>query len=247
MDNKIHLSVVIPAYNEEKRIAVTLLDIDRYLSQQNYSYEIIVVSDGSKDKTVSVATKTGELIKNLRVIDNQENHGKGYVTKQGMLEARGEYRIYVDADNAISIDQIENFWSEIKEYDIVIGSIEIKGAKVQENAQWYRRWLGHLAKYMIRFVAGIWEIKDSQRAFKLFSACVAEDIFPRLKIERWLFDVEILSLAKKLKYRIKEVPVTWINSGGSTVTLGSYVRSFIDLARIKWNFITNKYKINGNK
>ncbi|MCX6729911.1 MAG: glycosyltransferase family 2 protein [Candidatus Portnoybacteria bacterium] len=247
MDNKIHLSVVIPAYNEEKKIAITLIDMDRYLSQQDYNYEIIVVSDGSKDNTVGVATKTGKLIKNLRVIDNKENHGKGYVTKQGMLEAKGEYRIYVDADNAISIDQIENFWSEIKEYDIVIGSIEVRGAKIQENAQWYRRWLGHLAKYMIRFIAGLWDIKDSQRAFKLFPARVAENIFPRLRIERWLFDVEILSLAKKLKYKIKEIPVEWINSGDSKVTIKSYIRSFWDLFKIKLNFITDKYKINEKK
>jgi len=100
MENKIHLSVVIPAYNEEKRISTTLLDIDRYLSKQIYTYEILVVSDGSKDNTAGVVKKMQELVKNLRLIDNKENHGKGWVTKQGILEAQGEYRLFMDADNS---------------------------------------------------------------------------------------------------------------------------------------------------
>ena len=169
MNTKPYLSVIIPAYNEEKRIVTTLFDVDRYLSKQEYAYEIIVISDGSKDNTAGVAEKTKELIKNLTVIDNKENHGKGYVTKQGMLEAKGEYRLFMDADNSTKIDHLDLFWPEVKINDIVIGSIEVKGAKVHESAQWYRRWLGRIAKYIIRFVAGLWEIKDTQRCFKLFN------------------------------------------------------------------------------
>lgn len=243
---KIYLSIIIPAYNEAKRISATLLDIDRYLSKQKYSYEILVINDGSKDNTVQVVEKAKELIKNLILIDNKENHGKGWVTKQGMLEAKGEYRIYVDADNAISMDQIENFWSLITpegDYDVVIGSIEAKGAKVEENAGWYRRLFGKISKYIIRIIVGIWEIKDSQRAFKLFPEKVVNDVFPYLKIDRWLFDVEILVLVKKMGYRIKEIPVQWINSGESKVGLVSYIRSFWDLFKIKWNLIFDKYKI----
>jgi len=253
--DKIHLSVVIPAYNEEKRISATLLDVDRYLSKQKYppatpsrsdggrgTYEIIVVNDGSKDNTVQVVERTKQLVKNLRLIDNKENHGKGYVTKQGMLEAKGEYRIYVDADNAISIDQIENFWPYTKDFDIIIGSIELKGAKIEEKAGWHRRILGKIAKYIIRLLA-IWEIHDTQRAFKLFPEKVANDIFSRQTIEKWGFDIEILVLAKKLGYKIKELPVTWINAEGSKVTLKSYIRTFAELLKIKYNLLTNKYKI----
>jgi len=241
---KIHLSVVIPAYNEEKRIALTLLDIDRYLSKQNYTYEILVVSDGSKDNTAKVVTKTGELIKNLRLIDNKENHGKGWVTKQGMLEAVGEYRLFTDADNSTKIDHLDLFWPETKINDIVIGSIEVKNAKIHENAQWYRRWLGHLAKYIIRFVAGLWEIKDTQRGFKLFNQKSVEAIFPKQTLMRWGFDFEILALAKRMGFKIKEVAVDWYNPGESKVSIGSYVKTFIELLKIKWNFITNKYKLN---
>jgi dolichyl-phosphate beta-glucosyltransferase len=241
MENKIHLSVVIPAYNEAKRIAVTLLDLDRYLSTQDYTYEIIVVNDGSKDNTAIVTDKAGELIKNLRLIDNKENHGKGYVTRQGMLEAKGEYRLFMDADNSTKIDHLDLFWPETQNSDIVIGSIEIRGAKIHENAQWYRRWLGHLAKYVIRFVAGLWSIKDTQRGFKLFNQESAEVIFPKQTLTRWGFDFEILSLAKKMGFKIKEMPVDWYNPGESKVKLSSYFKTFIDLIKIKYNFLTNKY------
>lgn len=236
-----YLSIVIPAYNEEKRISETLLAIDHYLSQQSYSSEILVVDDGSKDKTAQIVKNFTNLIKNLRLIDNQKNHGKGWVVKQGMLEAKGEYRIYIDADNAISLDQIESFWPYLKQgYDVIIGSIAVKGAEIKEGAAWYRRLLGKWSKYLIRLLA-IWEIHDSQRAFKLFPAEVAENIFPRQTIERWGFDIEILVIAKKLGYRIKELPVTWINPSGSKVSLKSYWRTFKELLKIKWNLISGKY------
>ncbi len=238
---KIYLSVVIPAYNEEKRIGNTLLDIDHYLSKRDYSYEIIVVNDGSKDKTAQIVKKFTNLVKGLKLIDNYENHGKGWVVRQGMLEAQGKYRIYVDADNAISMDQIENFWPYLdQDYDIVIGSIEVAGAKIEEQAAWYRRMLGKWSKYLIRFLT-IWEIHDTQRAFKLFPGKLAEDIFSRQTIERWGFDIEILVIAKKLGYRIKELPVTWINPGESKVTLKSYWRTLKELLKIKWNLIIGKY------
>ena len=243
MENTIYLSVVIPAYNEERRISATLLDIDKYLSQQNYSYEIVVVNDGSKDNTAGIVKKTQELVKNLRLIDNQENHGKGWVTKQGILEAKGEYRIYVDADNAISMDQIENFWPELKHCDVVIGSIELKGSKIEEHAGWHRRFLGKISKYIIRIVAGLWEIHDTQRAFKIFPAKIAQDVFSRQTIYRWGFDIEILALSKRLGYKIKELPVTWINPGESKVTLKSYLRTFWELLKIKWNLLTDKYNL----
>lgn len=243
MDKKPYLSVIIPAYNEEERISATLFDINRYLSQQDYSYEIIVVNDGSTDNTAQVVRKMQGLVKNLSLIDNSENHGKGWVTKQGMLDAKGHYRIYVDADNAISIDQIENFWPYLKNYDVVIGSIELKGSKIEEHAGWHRRFLGKISKYIIRIIAGLWEIHDTQRAFKLFPAKIAQEVFSKQTIYRWGFDIEILALAKRSGYKIKELPVTWINPGESKVTLKSYIRTFGELLKIKYNFITNKYKL----
>lgn len=240
--DKIRLSVIIPAYNEAKRIGATILDVGRYLSQRDYSYEIIVVSDGSIDDTVSIVGNLKSQILNLKLIDNKKNNGKGYVVRQGMLEARGDYRIYVDADNAISLDQIENFWPHIKKFDVIIGSIEVKGAKIEEHAGWHRRLLGKIAKYIIRIIAGLWEIHDTQRAFKLFPAEIAKDVFSRQTIFRWGFDIEILAITKKLGYKIKEMPVNWKNPAESKVKLSSYIRTFGELLKIKYNFITNKYK-----
>jgi len=238
--DKIRLSVIIPAYNEAKRISATLLDIDKYLSKQKYSYEILVVSDGSTDGTAKIAKKMQELVKNLKIIDNKKNHGKGYVVKQGMLEARGKYRLFMDADNSTTIDHLDKFWPETKKHDIVIGSIEIKGAKIEETAAWYRRWLGKLAKYVIRIIAGLWEIKDSQRGFKLFSEKSVKKLFPKQTLIRWGFDFEILVLAKKFGFKVKEVPVIWKNPPGK-VTLSSYFKTFGELLKIKLNLIRGKY------
>jgi len=254
MSNEIYLSVIIPAYNEEKRILTTLIDVDRYLSHQNYNYEIMVISDGSKDKTVEVVKSAQKKLSNIKIIDNKNNCGKGCVVKQGMLEAEGKYRLFMDADNSTTIDHLDKFWPFILNqedsssdnkniYDVVIGSIEIEGAKVQEGAAWYRRLLGKLSKYLIRFLAGLWEIHDSQRGFKLFTDESAEKIFFKQRIMRWGFDIEILAIAKKMGFKIKEVPVDWNNPGESKVTLGSYIRTFQELLKIKYNLLTNKYKI----
>lgn len=239
---EIYLSVIIPAYNEQNRIGKTLKELDGYLGRQNYSYEILVINDGSKDGTANVVREAAKNIKNLRLIDNKENHGKGYVVRQGMLSAKGEYRLFSDADNSVSIEQIEKFWPYFKEgYDIVIGSIEVGGAKVEEHAAWYRRSLGHFAKLLIRALA-IWEIRDTQRGFKCFTARAAKDIFPRQTIVGWGFDIEILVIAKKHGYKIKEVPVVWINLGESKVGLSAYIFTFKELLQIKWNLVRGKYK-----
>lgn len=242
MENEIHLSVVIPAYNEEHRIGKTLTELDNYLSKQSYSYEILVVNDGAKDKTADVVREAMKTVKNLRLIDNKENHGKGYVVRQGMLEAKGQYRLFSDADSSVSIDQIEKFWPHFKEgYDVVIGSIEVEGAKVEEHAAWYRRFIGHWAKLLIRALA-IWEIHDTQRGFKCFTAKAAEKVFPKQIITRWGFDIEILVIAKKHGFKIKEVPVIWINPGESKVGLSAYFSTFKELLQIKINLLMGKYK-----
>lgn len=241
---KLKLSVVIPAYNEEKRISSTLLDIDKYLKTQDYLYEIVVVSDGSTDNTAKVVNNLKPQVACLKLIDNKQNCGKGCVVKQGMLEAKGKYRLFMDADNSTTIDHLEKFWPYFDQnYDVVIGSIEVKGAKVEENAAWYRRWLGRLSKYIIRAVAGLWKIRDTQRGFKLFTEQAAEKVFSKQTIMRWGFDIEVLVLAKKIGFKIKEVAVNWKNPGESKVSLTSYIKTFGELIKIKYNLITNKYKL----
>jgi dolichyl-phosphate beta-glucosyltransferase len=246
MKNDIYLSVIIPAYNEEKRIKDTVLDIRNYLAKQDYPFEIIAVNDGSKDETPKVLKELVSSIYNLKVIDKEKNQGKGAAVRDGMLVASGKYRIFVDADNAISITHIEKFWPYILEegYDIAIGSIELSGAVKKEEytgfSKIYRNILGKLSKYLIRAMT-IWEIHDTQRAFKIFTKEAAEDIFPRQTILRWGFDIEILTIAKKLGYKIKELPVAWINPPGK-VNFMSYINTLIELLKIKWNLIRGKYK-----
>lgn len=239
-----HLSVIIPAYNEEDEIKSTLEAIYNYFSRQNYSWEAIIVSDGSKDRTAEVVMEFISNKPEFRLIANTKNHGKGYVVRQGMLQAQGDYRLFTDADNSTSIEQIEQFWPYFGEgYDIVIGSIEIKGAQINERAQWYRRALGRYSKYIIRIIAGLWEIRDTQRGFKCFTAKAANDIFSRTKIDRFGFDIEVLALAKKLGFKIKETPVVWNNPSASSVRLSSYFQVLKDLIKIRFNLWFNKYDI----
>lgn len=243
---EIYLSVIIPAYNEEERIGATLLAVDKYLSTQKYLYEILVVSDGSTDKTVNVVEKYKQLVKNLEVIDNLENGGKGSVVRQGMLASRGKYRLFMDADNSTSIDHVEKMWPFFKKgYHIVIGTRDSKDIEeaIQEVRQpFIRRLIGDLGNLLIQVIAvpGIW---DTQCGFKGFSGKVVNDIFPRLRINRWGFDIEILAIAKRLRYKIGIIPVYWKNDPRSHVTFAGYLNTFRELFVVKWNLMRNKYGI----
>lgn len=240
--NEIYLSVIIPAYNEEKRIHKILEAADSYFRKQDYDYEIIVVNDGSKDKTAEVVNQFKSKIKNLKLIDNKENHGKGYVVKQGMLAALGKYRLFADADNSTSIDQVEKVLPYFKEgFDVVIGSRAIKGAQILNPQPFYRVLLGKLGNIIIQIFA-VWGISDTQCGFKCFTNKAAKDIFSRQTIYRWGFDVEILAIAKYLDYKIKEVPIVWINDPISHVKFSAYFQVLFETLKVRWNLITGKYK-----
>lgn len=237
------LSVIIPAYNEEKRITKTIEEIDKYLSRQSYDYEIIVVSDGSKDRTNEIVRGLVSVIKNLRLIANEKNHGKGYAVRQGMLEAKGDYRIFTDADNSTSIDQIEKMWQEFdKGYDVVIGSRDVKGAVLDPPQSWIRQHiLGEGFELYRKIILGLWEFQDTQCGFKGFTKKSVEDIFPKCKIDQFAFDPEILVLANKSGYKIKEMPVYWKNDPESKVNFKSIIKMAIDLIKIRINLIKKVY------
>ncbi len=241
-NNNMYLSVIIPAYNEEKRIGETLKSIDEYLGRQDYEYEIIVVNDGSKDNTAQLVRKMEPEIRDLRFIDNKDNHGKGYVVRQGMLEAKGELRLFTDADNATSIDHLDKFIPYLNQgYNIVIGSIAVEGHKVASGSEpLWRRIAGKLGNFFIQIMA-VPGIHDTQRGFKLFTAKAVQDIFPKLTINRWGFDIEVLALARKFSYKIKELPVDWKNNPDSKVGLRSYFQVLLETVKIRWNLMTGKY------
>jgi dolichyl-phosphate beta-glucosyltransferase len=227
------LSVIIPAYNEAERLPLTLADIDRKLSAVEYSSEVIVVDDGSRDATVAIVRQMGRIMKNLRVIENPVNHGKGWAVRKGMLAAKGNWRLFTDADNSTSIDQFANMAPFFKEgYAVVIGSRAAKGAKLVPAQPWYRQVLGKVGNLIIRTLA-VPGVRDTQCGFKCFSEEAAERIFSVARVDRWGFDVEALALARTFGYRVKEIPVTWVNSTESKVKGSAYLSTLIDVWRIR--------------
>ena len=242
-----HLSIIIPAYNEEKRLLKTLKEIDGYLRRQNYDYEILVVNDGSKDKTVETGKSLIPLIKNLKITGYKKNQGKGFAVRFGMLEAQGDYRLFSDADNSTSLDQIEKMWPYLEEgYDIVIGSRDIKGAVLDPPQPWIRNVImGEGFKLYRKLIIGLWGIEDTQCGFKCLSKRAAQDIFPKCLISRFAFDPEILVIAKKIGYKTKEVPVYWKNDLESKVKVKSVINMALDLIKIRFNLIKGFYDKKG--
>lgn len=237
-----HLSVIIPAYNEAKRIPATLQSIHQYLSKQSYEYEILVVSDGSTDDTARVVENAKSQIPNLKLLDNKENHGKAYVVKQGMLAATGELRLFMDADNSTTIEVLDSMMPFLKAYEVIIASLGVAGSKKVGHEPSYRRWLGKAGNLWIQFWATP-GIHDTQRGFKLFTAEAANKIFPKMKTFGWGFDVEVLALAHKFGFKIKEVPITWNNDPNSKVNIWAYPKVLMQTLVIRWYLLTNQYGI----
>jgi dolichyl-phosphate beta-glucosyltransferase len=239
---KPYLSVIIPAYNEAKRLPLTLIDIDKHLSKADFSYEIIVVDNNSKDATPEIVKRFSHLMKNLKLVECP-TPGKGVAVQKGMLEAKGNVRIFMDADNSTSIDQFSKMNPYFKEgYDVVIGSRDVPGAKMVPPQSWYKRLGGDIGNLIIQalLLPGMW---DTQCGFKAFTEEVTRKIFPLIKTKHWSFDVELLSLAKHLSYKIKEIPVVWVNNPFSLVKASTYIQFFWEVLKIKWWLITGAYKI----
>jgi glycosyltransferase involved in cell wall biosynthesis len=236
------LSVVIPAYNEEYRIEKTLFAVSKFLKKQTFAYEILVVNDGSKDATSAVVQKLASSIPNLKLLDNKENHGKGWVTKQGMLEASGDVRLFMDADDSTKVDEVIKFLPFFEQgYDIVIGSRRIAGADIAVRQSFFRDFLGGCFRFIVHTLVPV-GVTDSQCGFKAFSSKAAAVIFPRQTIYRWAFDVEILALARKKGFKIKEVPITWVNDAESHVKLGGMISMLLEVFEVRLNLWSGKYK-----
>ncbi|HXK41105.1 MAG TPA: dolichyl-phosphate beta-glucosyltransferase [Candidatus Paceibacterota bacterium] len=237
-----NLSVIVPAYKEEKNIERTVRSVFSYLKEKNIEHEIIVVVDGSPDKTADIARSLSNEIPTLELIDYQKNKGKGFAVKTGMLKAKGDFRLFTDADNATTIDHIEKMMPYFeKGYGVVIASIAVRGHQVAAGSEpVWRRVFGKLGNLFIQIMA-VPGIHDTQRGFKVFKAEAAEKIFPKLTIDRWGFDVEALALARKFGFKIKEVPINWKNAPESHVGLKAYFQVLMETVKIRLNLITNKY------
>ncbi len=213
------LSIVIPAHNEESRLPPSLAQIDAFLRTQPFDAEVIIVENGSGDRTYEVALDCARAYPNLRVIQSPDNlRGKGLAVKQGMLAATGDWRFICDADLSMRIDELVKFLPPQSDgYDIVIASREAPGA-VRVDEPEYRHIMGRVATFIIK-VAAISDYEDTQCGFKMFSGKVAEDLFAVQRMNGIGFDVELLFIAKRRGYRVKEMPITWHYDPYSTMRL----------------------------
>jgi dolichyl-phosphate beta-glucosyltransferase len=240
-ENKPFLSIVIPAYNEEKRLPGTLDNIISYLQTKPYTAEIIVVDDGCKDNTKKVAESFISQFPNLRVVDYGQNRGKGYAVRFGMLQAKGDIVLFSDSDLSTPIEELEKFLPKFEEgYDIVIGSRALKDSIITVSQPWYRVFMGKTFNLIVRTL--FWtRITDTQCGFKAFTRKAVQDIFPRQTVFGFGFDVEVLFIGKKLGYKIAECPVIWENSEDSRVS------AIKDSIKMFWDLLVIRNRLRGIK
>ncbi len=228
------LSVIIPAYNEEARLGPTLDAVMAFLKRCSYRSEIVVVDDGSSDRTSEVAQQKLSGFAH-QIMKNNPNLGKGGSVKKGMLAGKGKFLLFTDADLSTPIEEIEKVLKALeKGYDIVLGSRALPDSNVEIKQNVLRQSMGKIFNLFARALA-FQNIKDSQCGFKCFKRQAAQDLFSRQKLMGFGFDAEIVFLAQRLKYRILEMPVIWRNSPNSRVhVIKDSLNMFLDLFRIRW-------------
>ncbi|HEY60075.1 MAG TPA: glycosyltransferase family 2 protein [Anaerolineae bacterium] len=235
-----YLSIIIPAYNEEVRLPSTLTNIQSFLIKQSYPAEVLVIENGSNDRTLEVAEEIQKIFPVLTVFHLDER-GKGIAVKTGMLAAKGKYRFICDADLSMPIEEVNHFLPPILvDIDIAIASREASGAVRYDEPQ-YRHFIGRIFNGLVQLLA-LPGLQDTQCGFKCFRAEAAERIFPLQTIPGWTFDVEVLFIARKIGYHIVEVPIPWYFNPHSKVKfLRDSVRMGLDLFKIRANHIQGRY------
>ncbi|HUS15356.1 MAG TPA: dolichyl-phosphate beta-glucosyltransferase [Chloroflexia bacterium] len=236
------LSVVIPMYNEAARMRNSLPSLLSYLAAQPYSYEVIAVDDGSADNTVALARELLAAVPDHRVIETRPNRGKGHALRAGMPASRGQFVLFTDADLSTPPAELEKFWPWLEQgVDVVIGSRKMAGAVLVRRQPWLRERMGKVFTWLSDRLATR-DISDVTCGFKVFTRPAAHDLFRRGRLNDFSFDAEILFLAQRRGYTIKEVPVTWHDERGTTVRLvRDAMRALRGLLRIRANAATGRY------
>lgn len=232
--DQFHLSVVVPAYNEEARLERTLACLAEYYGNQSYTYDVLVVSDGSQDKTKAIVEDFAQSHPEFSVFEYQPNKGKGCAVRVGMLKAKGNYVLFCDADLATPQEETEKLLPRMLQgADVAIGSRPLKESNLEVRQPMYREIAGRTFNAAVQLF-GIRGIADTQCGFKMFTSAACMDIFSRCKLNRFGFDFECLMIARDLGYKIDEVPIRWRHQEGSKVRLlqdGSQM--LIDLIRLR--------------
>jgi dolichyl-phosphate beta-glucosyltransferase len=228
------VSLILPAYNEAATIAATIRETGGYFRSRGLRHEIIVAADGG-DGTRELALESARQGEPVRVIGNQERNGKGRGVREAMVLARGDIAGYADADNKVPIEEFDKFLPWLRQaYDVAIGSRAMRDSQIEKRQPLYRQLGGKGFGLFIHAVVGLHGITDTQCGFKFFTRAAACEIFSRQQIDGYMFDVEILVLARKLGYRIQQVPIRWRDDGDSRLALVSgNLRNVIDIFRIR--------------
>jgi glycosyltransferase involved in cell wall biosynthesis len=235
------LSIIIPAYNEELRLPATLSSIAAYTRASKRKIEVIVVDDGSRDKTVAVAEQFGDEIPSLRVVSNGENRGKGHSVRHGMQEARGEIVLFTDADLSAPIEEVEKLLPAMKTNDVAIGSRAMDRSQITVHESPFREFAGIIFNKIVRLILWL-PFVDTQCGFKAFRREACKIIFQQQTIERFGFDPELLYLARHHGLRSVEISVRWGHSPATKVSMmRDSLMMFADVFAIRWNSITGKY------
>ena len=234
------LSIIVPALNEEGRLPDTLAQISGFLQAQRYTAEVLVVDNGSTDRTAEIAAEFSRSHSGFRLLQHPRR-GKGLALRLGMRAARGEYRFICDADLSMPIEEMNRFLPPgLEGYDIAIASREAPGA-VRYGEPAYRHWIGRIFNALVRALA-VPHFQDTQCGFKCFRASVAEDLFSVQRLDGWTFDVEVLFIGLQRGYRVVEVPIPWTYNPGSRVRpLRDSLTMLADLFRIRRNWRRGLY------
>ncbi|MSQ24997.1 MAG: glycosyltransferase family 2 protein [Dehalococcoidia bacterium] len=240
MMDRPYLSVIIPAYNEARRLPGTLERVTVYLARQPYRAEVLVVDDGSTDGTADAATVFAGGTTPVRAISTP-HRGKGHAVKTGMLAAAGEYRFLCDADLSMPIEQLERLLPPAAGTPIVIGSREAPGAR-RCNEPWTRHIMGRVFNWFIRATT-VRGIRDTQCGFKCFRGAVAQELFAQQRLDGFGFDVEVLFLAQKSGIAITETPIDWYHQQESKVRpLRDALRMVRETLAVRWCWMRGRYR-----
>lgn len=242
-DAKPGISVVVPMYNETRRMKRTLPMLADYFRGQDYRVEFVVVDDGSSDNTAEMARQILGSGPDVNVIESKPNRGKGHALKVGMLAARGNLVLFTDADLSTPPGESSKFWAWFDEgFDVVIGSRKMAGAVLEKHQPLWRESMGKVFTWLTNRIATR-GISDITCGFKCFTNAAAQDLFSRSVIDDWSFDAEVLFIAQKHGLRIKEVPVHWHDERGTKVRIvRDATRALLGLVKIRLNDVRGKYR-----